>query len=398
MLKLGLIGKNVKYSYSKDIFEYLFAYAGIDATYDLISTDTIDIELLKSYDGLNVTIPYKQEVLKMMNRMDKVTINTIKKQADTLELFNTDLDGFVYTLNKLIKDSPISNVIILGTGAMSQMIENYFIDRNATVYVVSRNACETRYISYQDILCYSADLIINTTPCGMFPNLYDTPIDKVIFNNVRYAIDLAYKPFTTQFLWDAKQAGVACHNGLDMLIVQALSAFEIWCDYTFDRIEKESLVSHLKIHLQDKILLIGMSFSGKTTLLNDVLFDSFQKFDLDNEIVSLANKTIPQIFQEDSEAVFRQFEFEAAKDLSARSNVIVASGGGIVLSETVMSLFREFMCVHVDTPLDVLIHRYHDNRDSRPLLSSQQQLEVMFEQRKNLYKMYADIKLSELRK
>ncbi len=239
MKKYGLIGYPLSHSFSPAYFNDKFEREGIDARYDAFPIATIsDFEnLIREHDfsGLNVTIPYKQDIIPYLDGLsDEASIigavNTIKFENGKMIGYNTDVDGFEKSLTDLVGDiTQITGAMVLGTGGASKAV-SYVLNKYAIPYVmVSRSKANFTYDDIDEQSLLNFPLIINTTPLGMNPNENtspDLPYELITKNNILY--DLVYNPEKTLFLSEGMKRGALCKNGYDMLIYQAEEAFLIW--------------------------------------------------------------------------------------------------------------------------------------------------------------------------
>jgi shikimate dehydrogenase len=243
MKKFGLLGEKLIHSKSPQIHKEILKYINREGTYKLIETSKEKMsQYINKYDGLNVTIPYKIEVIKYLNDITDVAknigaVNTIYKGVG----YNTDYYGFKKMLN--IKNIDVENkmIYILGTGGASKAVHQYLKDNNSkSVIFVSRSKQNKNTITYSELNDVNGDIIINTTPVGMYPNIEKSPVNNKILKNFNIAIDLIYNPLETKFLFHAKELGLYTVNGLYMLIGQAIKAEEIWqeCDIEIELLEK----------------------------------------------------------------------------------------------------------------------------------------------------------------
>ncbi len=243
MKKLGLLGKNIGYSFSRNYFGNKFKNLNIENefTYENFDIQTINefpAILKKNPDliGLNVTIPYKEVIIPFLDELSENAkqigaVNTIKISAEG-KLFgdNTDYYGFNKCLEPLLKDYH-KKALLLGTGGAAKAVAFglQLLDIESTY--VSREANQNR-ISYQDInqtTFQDYQIVINCTPLGTFPKIELFPdIPYQYFTPNHIAFDLIYNPEETEFLKRAKTSGAIIKNGHDMLIFQAEKAWEIW--------------------------------------------------------------------------------------------------------------------------------------------------------------------------
>jgi shikimate dehydrogenase len=240
----GLIGSTVSHSFSKSYFDEKFFREGLrDYHYELFPLGKIqEIENLikenKDLCGLNVTLPYKEQVLKYLDEIDQAAkkigaVNVIKVENGKLKGYNTDSDAFFETIEKWLPKDKTFSAIILGSGGSSKAVQQALAKLGITFKVVSREKGKADY-SYEEInqhpeLITNSHLVINTTPVGMSPNTDAMPpfdLDHVTKDH--YVYDLIYNPARTQFLQKAEMRGATIKNGLEMLHVQAEKSWQIW--------------------------------------------------------------------------------------------------------------------------------------------------------------------------
>ena len=242
--KFGLIGSTVSHSFSKTYFDEKFFREGLrDYHYELYSLPTVDdLKTLLADNpelvGLNVTIPYKEQVLKFLSEIDEDAkkigaVNVIKITDGKLKGFNTDSDAFYETLEKWFLRTEKSKALVLGTGGSSKAVQQALKKLNISFETVSREAGKATH-TYESLendskIISEANLIINTTPLGMSPNTNNfPPIDYELLTPNHYVYDLIYNPARTLFLQKAEMRGSHIKNGLEMLHVQAEKAWAIW--------------------------------------------------------------------------------------------------------------------------------------------------------------------------
>lgn len=388
--KTGVIGKNLTHSYSPMLHNLLgdMNYA----IYDLAEKDLKQFIEKRDYKGLNVTIPYKTKVIEYIDEIEKKaeiigSINTIVNDG-LLKGYNTDYDGFLYMCKDKVKNKVCA---VLGNGGVSLAVIAVLKDEmSKKIYVVSRNKKE-RTIDYNDLYLKQDEIevIINTTPVGMYPHMLEQIIDLKKFKNLKYVFDLIYNPINTMLVQEARTLNIEASSGLDMLIKQAIVADEL----IFKR--KHSItVKQISKIIRDKqmnIVLIGLPGAGKS-VVGEMLSKALNKnfIDLDIEIVKKTNKTINEIFKIDNGKTFRAIEQDIVKEVSLLHNTIIATGGGVVLNDDNMRLLKAngiIICLQRD--LDKIVI---DN--NRPLLKSKQDLLNLYLQRKELYDKYQDIIIS----
>ncbi len=375
MKKFGLIGKNLTYSHSKYIHEFFIEQYKVAATYDLIQQEEFDSSTLDQYDGLNITIPYKQDVIKYLdvNNASIAAINTIMNKEGILSGYNTDILGFALLVDKLKLDD-IKKVVILGGGATSLMVKEYF--KSQEVVVISR---KDKTYNYEYLTNIQADLLVNTTPVGM--NEFKSPIKEELLVNYRGVIDLNYNPFNSKLSLDCKKYDIKFINGLYMLIKQAAKSFEIWNDLKISDDIIEKLYLKLLFKTNKKVALIGMPLSGKTTLTK-----RYRGYDLDKEIEKEYNEKIPMMLENNT---FRDRESFVLKKMVNQQVPLLALGGGCILKHSNIELLKDYLLVYLKVDLTILKGRLA--KSYRPLLKSEKDLEDTFKKRKPLYEKYANV-------
>jgi len=239
----GLIGRKLSHSFSKKFFTEKFEREQIDAVYELYELSSADelIALIRNnphIKGLNVTIPYKQDVMPLLDYIDPKAaqigaVNVIKVGTDgSLTGYNSDYDGFKYSLQRFIPAGHMFDVLILGTGGASKAIQSVLSDMGMEYTFVSRTPAGDNCISYDQLPALGLDayrLIVNTTPLGMYPHVHEfPPLPYEQLTASHYLYDLVYNPEETEFMKRGKKYGAQVKNGLEMLYRQAEKAWEIW--------------------------------------------------------------------------------------------------------------------------------------------------------------------------
>jgi shikimate dehydrogenase len=238
-MKYGLIGEKLGHSYSKIIHEKLADY-----TYDLCpltKEEFHDFMKRREFTAINVTIPYKRDVIPYLESMDESAtaigaVNTIVNRDGKLYGYNTDMPGFIYMVNKngiTIKDK---KVVVLGNGGAAQAIKAGVKKLGAKSITVVDVVLTEGVISYEE--CFEkhsdAEVIVNTSPVGMYPNSDNSPVDLTHFPQCRAVVDVIYNPITTKLVAQARELGMTGVTGLEMLVAQAKYAVEIFLDTTLD--------------------------------------------------------------------------------------------------------------------------------------------------------------------
>ncbi len=418
--KYGLIGKTLVHSYSKEIHEALGRYQY--QLFSLAEDEMPDFINARDFRGLNVTIPYKKDVIPLCDEVTDLArgigaVNTlfwknasgtgasesISQEDKILVGHNTDYEGFLYAASRAGIDFEGKGVLILGTGGTSLMARRAAADQNAAkIYIASRhpeadplsvseiqNAGILSTVSYDQLLeiADSIDVIVNTTPVGTFPNNMQQVIRLKDFPGCQAVIDVIYNPFKTALLLEAEKLGLKYTNGLPMLVAQATAAagYFLGTPGAFQK-ENQRIIKSMKQQMGN-IVLIGMPGTGKSLigkLLAELTGKTLQ--DTDAKIEEEAKMTIPEIFEKEGEAGFRDRESAICKKLGKERNLIIATGGGAILRpENVDALRQNGTLVHITRSIDKLPTR------GRPLSKNIETLKKMEAQRMPLYKSAADI-------
>ena len=418
--KYGLIGKTLVHSYSKEIHEALGRYQY--QLFSLAEDEMPDFINARDFRGLNVTIPYKKDVIPLCDEVTDLArgigaVNTlfwknasgtgasenISQEDKILVGHNTDYEGFLYAASRAGIDFEGKGVLILGTGGTSLMARRAAADQNAAkIYIASRHpetdpssgsqiqdAGILSTVSYDQLpeIADSIDVIVNTTPVGTFPNNMQQVIRLKDFPGCQAVIDVIYNPFKTALLLEAEKLGLKYTNGLPMLVAQATAAagYFLGTPGAFQK-ENQRIIKAMKQQMGN-IVLIGMPGTGKSIigkLLAELTGKTLQ--DTDAKIEEEAEMTIPEIFEKEGEAGFRDRESAICKKLGKERNLIIATGGGAILRpENVAALRQNGTLVHITRSIDKLPTR------GRPLSKNIEALKKMEAQRMPLYKSAADI-------
>lgn len=396
-MKYGLIGEHLGHSFSKQIQTRIAEIENVkDYDYQLVELDKEEFKEFmekKDFKGINVTIPYKKDVIPYLDEMDESSkaigaVNTIINVDGKLKGYNTDFGGFLYMVKAHNVHMEGKKVLIIGNGGACAAVKAVCKHENAKDIVIVSRSANRGAIGYDEMYTshLDADIVVNTSPVGMFPNIANAPIDVSWFHKLECVLDVVYNPILTRLCFEAQEADIKRVIGLEMLIAQAKYTFEIFENMSFD----DSIIDEIKKEmLKDRcnIVLIGMPSAGKTTIgkmLEEKLGKEF--FDLDDMIIAKVGKSIPEIFQESGEAGFRAIETEVAIEASKMNNKIIATGGGVVKHKVNMDFLRlNGITIFIDRDIDKLI----SSDPNRPLSSSKQALQQMYKERYPLYQKYA---------
>ena len=387
-MQCGLLGRKLGHSYSPQIHNLLGDYS-----YVLFEKEPEELEnFLKNGDfsGLNVTIPYKKEVIPYLSELSPTAqkmgcVNTVLRRSDgTLYGHNTDYFGFT----SLVRHAGLSvagkKVLVLGSGGASNTAVAALKDLGANPVVISRSG-ENNYGNLH--LHRDAAAIVNATPVGMYPNTGVSPIDLGLFPHLEGVLDVIYNPARTQLLLDAEKLGIPRENGLWMLVAQAKEAAEVFTGGKISDEVIEKIYRRLS-HQMKNIVLIGMPGCGKSTI-GTLLAEKLGRTlaDADEKIISLAGKSIPDIFAQDGEPTFRDWETKALTELGKQSGLVIATGGGCVTQKRNYPLLHQNgYLVWLERDCSVL------PTDGRPL-SQANDLGKMYAIRKPIYEAFADIRV-----
>ena len=382
-MRYGLLGRKLGHSYSPMIHAML----GYD--YGLYEKEPEALEdFLKHGDfaGLNVTMPYKKDVIPYLDELDPLAerlgaVNTIVKRNGRLKGYNSDYFGFMSMVRRSKIDVAGKKALVLGSGGASATAQAVLADLGAKVVVISRGG-ENNY----DNLSLHADaaVLVNTTPVGMYPHTGSAPVDVAQLPGLEGVLDVVYNPARTQLLLDCEKRGIPAWSGLWMLVAQAVQSSRWFRDMEIP----ESVTADIHRSLQDQaenIALVGMAGCGKSSLGRQLAKETGKKFvDADREIEALAGKSIPEIFAQDGEDVFRALETRVLAELGKQSGLVIATGGGCVTRE------ENYPLLHQNSRI-LWLKRDPDLLPTagRPL-SQKTAPSVLYEQRKPLYAAFAD--------
>ncbi len=383
-MRYALIGEKLSHSYSKIIHNL----CGLDYSLVQLQREQLkDFVSSRSFDGFNVTIPYKKDIIEYLDCLTDTAksigaVNTVYEKDGKLTGDNTDFYGMQFMFenaNISVKDK---TVLILGTGGASNTALAYAKAFNAkAVYRVSRSGP----INYENAYEIPAEIIINTTPVGTYPNNGESPIDVKKIPTLQAVVDCVYNPLYTKLVLDAKAQNLKTANGLSMLVAQALKAQEVWGVKIADKLSVNEVYQKL---LKDtrNIVLVGMPSSGKSTLGKLLANECGRQFvDTDTLIFEKTGKSAKDIILEKGESVFRDIESEVCLEIGKRNRLVIATGGGSVLrEENRYALKQNSVCVLINRALDKL------SSEDRPL-SASQGLAELYERRKEIYRNFADL-------
>lgn len=384
----GLIGEKLGHSYSKIIHEMLGRYE-----YELLSLDQKQFDDFiseRSFNALNITIPYKKAVVPYCDQISDLaaeigSVNTLYFDNGMLCGTNTDYQGFLYAAERAGISFAGRKVLILGNGATSLTARKAVRDKGAAEILITTRRGEEGCIPYEDLCNHSdVDIIVNTTPVGTYPNNGGKLIDLKDFHECKGVIDVIYNPFATDLLQQAKELGIPHSNGLPMLVAQATAAAEYFLGEEGFREKNPLIISALEKDIEN-IVLIGMPGCGKSTLGRKLAARTGKTFvDMDAVIEHEAGMTIPEIFEMYGEEHFRDLESLTAEKLGKEKSQIIATGGGVITRPGNMkALSQNGRVVFIQRPLENLATK------GRPLSRDLSALKDMYDKRFPLYNKYS---------
>ena len=384
-MEFALLGEKLGHSFSPQIHR---ALAGCD--YQLLPTPpeaVADLFRRRDFRGLNVTIPYKQTVMPLCDEIDPRAaaigaVNTVVNRDGRLTGYNTDIDGLIYLARRTGVDMAGKKVVILGSGGTGRTARAAAGELGAAEIVTVSRGGEDNY----ETLSRHADaqVLLNTTPVGMYPNCGVSPVSLDAFPHLEGVLDVVYNPLRTALLLEARERGLPCSCGLPMLVAQAWRAEELFTGSAIPAETVEAVLAGLTAQLEN-VVLIGMPGCGKSTLGRALARRQGKAFlDLDRLIEERAGKSIPAIFAQEGEEAFRTLESWAVREAGARTGCVISTGGGVVTrAENCAPLRQNGVIIHLTRPLDRL------PTAGRPV-SQSTDLQTLWERRRGLYAAFAD--------
>ena len=404
-MQYGLIGEHLPHSFSKEIH-------GKCADYDYelheLTPDQVGQFMTEApFRAINVTIPYKQTVIPYLHFVNDHAkrigaVNTVVNRDGKLYGYNTDFYGMVSLLRRIGIDLKGKKVLILGTGGTSHTAQAVAAASEAGIVLTVGRGQDAPHVTYEEAYASHTDaqVIINTTPCGMYPyadgsaERAGTPIDLSRFPHLCGVVDAVYNPIRTNLVCDAQQRGIPAEGGLYMLVSQAVMASRIFLDQPADEVEMDSVCRRVYGEIlasKENIVLTGMPASGKSTV-GKALAEGLNRrlIDTDAEIVARAGKSIPEIFAEDGEDAFRALEAQVIRDVANETTgAIIATGGGAILrEENVRRLKRTGRIYFLNRPLEHLLPT-----PDRPTASTAQAIRQRYEERFDRYCATCDVRI-----
>ncbi len=383
-MNIYLIAKKLGHSFSKPIHNELSDYSY--EYKELEENELQEFFTKKEFDGLNVTIPYKQAVMKYLDGISPEAqkigaVNTIVNKDGKLYGHNTDYYGFCYEIKESGAEIKDKDVVVLGNGGASKTVVCVLADMGAkSVRVV--NSAELRAGEVEKY--YDAHIVVNATPVGMYPDTGISVVDINKFTKCEAVLDLIYNPSKTQLLLDAQKRGIKTANGLGMLVAQAKRGCEIFTGRDID----DAKISQIRTAIENEtknIVLIGMPGCGKSTVGKELAMRTGREFfDCDEEIAK-RGETPAQLIEKYGEEHFRQIESGVLRELCKKSGCVIATGGGVVTRECNYDIIHQnATVVFIEREIKKLATR------GRPLSQGgEERLLNMYEIRYPLYKKFS---------
>lgn len=385
----GLIGRKLGHSWSVPIHRAM----GCEA-YRLMELEPEELQgFLKRPElgGVNVTIPYKKEVIPFCDELDPLakligSVNTIVQRDGKLFACNTDALGFRVMARRAGIGFEDKKVLVLGAGGASATVVGVCRTEGAAQIIVAGRRGETTFDNlsrHRD-----AEIIVNATPVGMYPHCGESLVDLRDFPRCRGVLDLVYNPQRTALILQAEALGIPCSDGLPMLVWQAAAAEEFFFDKTVPEALCETVLSGLRKNFTN-IVLIGMPGSGKSTVGRHLAqLSGREVWELDELVAQRAGCSIPEIFAAQGEEGFRRLESEIVREAGMQSGKIIVTGGGAVTREENYAPLRQNGRIYqIVRPTDLLA------RGGRPL-SENADLDAMEQQRAPMYQRFRDVSIA----
>lgn len=385
----GLVGGTLGHSYSPRIHRELGDYK-----YELLPMDEAAFDAFfteRDFLGVNVTIPYKKKVVPYLDGMTERaraigSVNTVVCRDGKLCGDNTDYAGFLFMAGRAKIDFAGKKVLVLGDGGAS-----------AAVVAAARGAHsrEVLTVSRRGTLNYGnvyeqrdADIIVNATPVGMYPNCGERLIDLSRFGCLSGVLDLIYNPLRTALIFDAMERGIPCSSGLPMLVSQAVYANEFFFGRPGPEEKTEEILAQIERDCAN-IVLVGMPGSGKSTVGRAAAKLLGREFiDTDEEIKKRTGRTPAEIIKSDGEDAFRDIETKITSELGKVGGRVIACGGGVVTrGENYRHLKQNGDVYYIKRDLSLLA------RGGRPLSAGDGALERLFAARREKYERFADFEI-----
>ncbi len=389
-MRCGLIGHPLAHSLSPAIHRFFGEYDY--RLFDLEETKLAAFLRDTALDGCNVTVPYKRAVLPFCARLSPQaaaigSVNTLVRGEDgRFTGHNTDYAGFDYLLRRMGISPAGKTVAILGSGGTARTVQAVCRDRGARAIAVCSRTPGDGTVGYDDPALAGTQILVNTTPVGMWPQCPAAPVSLRQFPAAETVIDVIYNPLRTALCDEAAARGISFQNGLPMLAAQAAASAALFgaASVTDERIEAACAAIEKQ---QTNIVLIGMPGCGKTAVGQALAAALGRPFvDLDDEVARLAGKPAADLIAEEGEEAFRRWEHEAVTAQGRLTGAVIATGGGVVTRpENRLPLWQNGRILFLQRSLDRL------PTAGRPLSVD---LPALYARRLPLYRAFADTEVS----
>ena len=337
----GLLGRKLGHSFSPELHELIGEETGHAYPYEIFEKEPEELEdFIRNgkWSGLNVTIPYKQEVMKYLDELSPEAeaigaVNVIVRRNGRLKGFNTDYFGFKKMLERNGVNVEGRKCVVLGNGGASKAVTQVLFDKKASeVHVLSHKAIDEGAAIKENRDC---EIIVNTTPVGMYPETGKSVLNPGGFPKLRWAVDVIFNPLRTNFICQAQKSLIDAIGGLDMLVYQGIYSAMLFTTLSFD--DKDGIADRVKKNIlkdRENIILIGMPGVGKSHIGKKIAeLTDRELYDMDQEIEMRDGRTIPEIFREEGEDYFRDLECAVAQEMAQLTGAVISTGGGIVNRE-----------------------------------------------------------------
>lgn len=387
----GLLGKTLGHSYSPLIHKTLG-----NKEYTLFEREPQELTAFfadLSLQGLNVTIPYKQTALQACAELSPIAkrmggVNTMIRRSTGWYGHNTDYEGFLYMIKRAGITVAGKKVVILGDGATAHMVHMAIEDQHAHE-IIHLSRKNPPFYKDASSVGKNAQLLINTTPVGMYPNCPEQLVNLDDFPALEAVVDVIYNPYRTALLIDAETKGLLTSDGLPMLVGQAVGSARLFQNRDFSDDEIEELINEIR-YKQENIVLVGMPGVGKTTVARE-LAKVLQRPVIDCDAIFEERHGHPSTYiATHGEADFREKETAILRDISKETGLIIATGGGVITRPENFNLLRQNGRLYwLRRPLEIL------DTEGRVLShGGLERLEQLFKVRKPLYEAFAQCEIN----
>lgn len=435
----ALFGWPLGHTMSPELHAALFATDRYDAAYIGVAVPPEQLAqafalAAQKLRGLNLTIPHKKEIIPFLDEIDSGardlnSVNTVAFTDGKSKGYNTDTYGFSASLERDRVTLAEKKVLLLGYGGAAAVMGYHCARAGAQVLVTGRNLSKAQALAHElqaalpdavvdatpkRHLPSDIQIVINGTPLGMFPHEDECPL-RFLPRHTEYVFDAIYNPPMTSTIRLAHGRRIQTRDGLSMLVLQAAGAQTIWTGRSFSTQACDSILKQLYAQMavkrlhdkygKDNLVLCGFMGSGKTTAGRKIArLTGLQFVDADQYLEACEQRTIPEIFAQDGEAVFRDLESKYIAQLARRDGMVIALGGGAVLrAENVAALKQSGLLIHLDTPFYRIVKNlsYSSNRPLLEKGDKMAQTRKLYNARKSTYLHVADLsvrtsRLSEL--